>query len=130
MRKYRKQQSGEAMLVDLDTEDLKLACCACGKVHTVQFHHIKDNIWDFAFFADNRATGQLRRHKYGNLHNKQGFIGDNMKDNLDILDHEYVCLPCKLVYMVYGSLLRCDFCGRKLKLVKNKKVEELLKEWG
>lgn len=65
--KYPKLKDGEAVRIDLDKDDIKFACCACGKVHHWQFHHIKGNIWDFAFFADRRATGQLRRHKYGSL---------------------------------------------------------------
>lgn len=70
MTKFIKHQDGEAFRIDLDTESFRFACCDCSKVHLLQFHHIKDNIWDFAFFADNRATGQLRRRKYGNLQNK------------------------------------------------------------
>ena len=67
MSKYRKLNDGEAKRIDLDTEDLYFACCDCGLVHIVQFYKIKKNIWDFTFFRNNRATGQLRRHKFGYL---------------------------------------------------------------
>ncbi len=65
--KYPKLQNGEAIQIDLGNEDFKFACCDCGLVHTFQFYKIKKNIWDFAIFRDKRATGQLRRHKFGYL---------------------------------------------------------------
>jgi hypothetical protein len=65
--RYRKRESGEAIRVNLTKEDLKMACCDCGSVHVMQAHHIEGDVWDFAFFTDNRATGQLRRHCYGLL---------------------------------------------------------------
>jgi len=67
MSKYSKLQNGEFIRINLDTEDLKFACCDCGLVHTIQFHKVNKNIWDFAFFRHVRATGQLRRHKFGYL---------------------------------------------------------------
>lgn len=63
--KYKKFSDGEGIRLALNTTAWKLACCDCGKVHTVQFHHIEDDIYDIAFFTDYRATGQLRRHNYG-----------------------------------------------------------------
>jgi len=65
--KYPKSEEGEAIRINLDTDDWHFACCDCGLVHIMQFHHIKENIWDFALFRKNRATGQLRRHNYGDL---------------------------------------------------------------
>lgn len=55
------------MRINLDEEDWCIACCDCGSVHLIQFHHIKDNTWDFAAFPEHRRTGQLRRHHYGLL---------------------------------------------------------------
>ena len=65
--KYPKGKAGEAIRLDLATEDLRLACCDCGSVHTFQFHHIKGATWDFAIYPEKRRTGQLRRHNYGYL---------------------------------------------------------------
>lgn len=67
MTKYKKLNDGEAVRLDLKERDLHLACCECGKVHIVQFHHIKDDTWDFVFFSKDKATEQLRRHKFGYL---------------------------------------------------------------
>lgn len=39
----------------------KVACCDCGLVHSIDFR-IKDRRIEFRVFADNRATGQVRRH--------------------------------------------------------------------
>lgn len=70
--KYEKLNNGESFRVNLDDTDLRFACCDCGKVHIFQFHHIKNNIWDFAVFSFARATAQLRRHCYGDLQNMYG----------------------------------------------------------
>lgn len=67
MNKYPKLQDGECLEIDLKNEDLRYACCDCGLVHTIQFHHIKKDIWHFAFFREKRSTGQLRRRKFGYL---------------------------------------------------------------
>lgn len=67
MSKYSKLKNGEGTRVDLDDEDLHFACCDCGLVHIIQFHHIQKNIWDIVFFRHKRATGQLRRHNFGYL---------------------------------------------------------------
>ena len=67
MSKYPKLNNGESIRMNLDKENLHYACCDCGLVHRIQFCHIKKNTWDFAFFRLNRATGQLRRHKFGEL---------------------------------------------------------------
>ena len=72
--KYPKLEEGGAITIDLKNENLHLACCDCGLVHIIEFHHIKDNIWDFAFFRHNRATGQLRRHNFGDFYPKHKHI--------------------------------------------------------
>lgn len=66
--KYPKLKEGEGVTLDLDNDELHLACCDCGLVHILQFHKIKKNIWDLVMFRNNRATGQLRRNDYGNLY--------------------------------------------------------------
>lgn len=67
MTKYKKLEQGEGVRLNLDEDSLHLACCECGSVEILQFHHIKKNIWDFAFFRKKRATSQLRRNNYGYL---------------------------------------------------------------
>ena len=59
---------GESTRINLDEVDWHFACCDCGLVHIMQFHHVKDNTWDFAIFRHNRATGQLRRHRFGDVY--------------------------------------------------------------
>ena len=65
--KYPKLKTGEAQQLNLDEDDWMLACCDCGSVHLIQFHHIKDNIWDFVCSTQPRRSGQLRRHYFGLL---------------------------------------------------------------
>ena len=90
MSKYPKLNDGELFRVDLDETDLRFACCDCGKVHYWQFHHVKDNIWDFAVFSDRRATGQLRRHNFGSLQmGSQVQLRENKKEiNYEISNEE------------------------------------------
>ncbi len=66
--KYWKANEGEGIRLNLDEDSWHFACCDCGLVHIMDFHHIKDNTWDFALFRDNRATGQLRRNNYGTIY--------------------------------------------------------------
>jgi len=40
----------------------KLGCCDCGLVHKTDYR-IKNGHVEFRVFRDNRATGQIRRHK-------------------------------------------------------------------
>ena len=70
--KYHKLNDGESFHLDLDNDNLRFACCDCGKVHKFTFKHIKNNIWDIAIFSFERATAQLRRHCYGDLQNPYG----------------------------------------------------------
>ena len=65
--KYPKQESGEATRLNLSEDNWALACCDCGMVHIIQFHHIEGDVWDIACFSQPRRTAQLRRHNYGNL---------------------------------------------------------------
>ncbi len=74
MSRYKKLKFGEAFRVDLAKGSLMEACCDCGSVHLWQFHHIKDDVWDFAVFPQPRRTAQLRRHNYGFLQQEGKFI--------------------------------------------------------
>ena len=65
---YPKKEIGEATRLNLGKEDWMLACCDCGSVHLLQFHHIEGNTWDIVAFPQPRRTAQLRRHNYGNLY--------------------------------------------------------------
>ena len=40
----------------------KIVCCDCGLVHIINFRVVKGKV-QFQPFRDNRATGQIRRHK-------------------------------------------------------------------
>ena len=42
----------------------KMCCCECGLVHRLDFRIRKRRI-QFRVFRDNRATGQVRRHRGG-----------------------------------------------------------------
>ena len=40
----------------------RLACCDCGLVHRMQYR-VKDGVIEYRCRRDNRATGQIRRHR-------------------------------------------------------------------
>ncbi len=42
---------------------------------------------------------------------------------------EYVCKPCKLIYLVYGDRCRCDICNRKLRFIHTKELRRLEERW-
>lgn len=44
------------------SENVQIACCDCGLVHTFDFKIVKDTI-KVSICRNNRATGQLRRWK-------------------------------------------------------------------
>ncbi|MBM4400656.1 MAG: hypothetical protein FJ045_01770 [Crenarchaeota archaeon] len=48
--------------ITLDAGIFKTRCCDCGLVHIWKIHAGKKNVW-FEVIRDNRATGQVRRHK-------------------------------------------------------------------
>ena len=48
--KYPQLKDGEAIRVNVVKEDIHFSCCDCGLVHIFQFHHVKDDVWDFAIF--------------------------------------------------------------------------------
>ncbi len=57
--KYYRQQAGEWVIPE---EGYRVACCDCGLVHKIDFA-IEEGQIKFRAFRDNRATGQMRRHK-------------------------------------------------------------------
>lgn len=85
MTKYTKYSDDVVLIIDIDGS-LKLACCDCGAVHIHavlikgEHHHkeackqnggeiLKKGEIGLSIKKDERATAQLRRHKYGYLHN-------------------------------------------------------------
>jgi PHP family Zn ribbon phosphoesterase len=42
---------------------------------------------------------------------------------------DYVCHKCHLIYSAYGSELRCDLCGKKLRWASVGRIEELKIIW-
>ena len=73
MSRYPKLYDGEVFLIDTAEETLRLACCDCGLVHDVVVRVVVDEdpqpggVVGMALYRNNRSTGQLRRHRYGNL---------------------------------------------------------------
>ena len=65
--KYVKREDYEEFIVNYNEETLKLACCDCGLVHQLAFHVYRGQKLGLAARRLSRATGQLRRHKYGKL---------------------------------------------------------------
>jgi hypothetical protein len=64
--KYEKMNDGEAYRFDKRTT-LRFACCDCGMVHEFRFAETKKYMYFMATQIP-RATAQLRRKEYGNLH--------------------------------------------------------------
>lgn len=60
MVKYRQIEAGE--WVRPRRRMYKLTCCDCGLVHVMNFR-VRDKAIEFQAFRDERATGQIRRHK-------------------------------------------------------------------
>jgi hypothetical protein len=54
-QKYSNLQDGEPIYVS--PYGAKIACCDCGLIHELQFRI------ELVAFRDQRATGQLRRHR-------------------------------------------------------------------
>ena len=67
--KYYRLEDYEPTYFDWRDTTLRFACCDCGLVHDIVFR--ANGSKSFVMFRRrNRSTGQLRRHKYGNLHDK------------------------------------------------------------
>lgn len=64
--KYPKLKDGEG--IELGKGELfKFACCDCGLVHDISIADEDNGNHGIAFRRNKRATGQLRRHKFGYL---------------------------------------------------------------
>lgn len=64
-RKYKPAKDGEWLWPQ--RRGYRLECCDCGLIHVVNFRLVKTpnggRAIQFQAFRDNRATGQVRRHK-------------------------------------------------------------------
>jgi len=58
--KYERPEEGE--WVQPAENNYKLSCCDCGLTHNMDFR-VEDGRAQFRAFRDNRATGQVRRHR-------------------------------------------------------------------
>lgn len=64
-RKYKEEEAGK--WVQPVRKGYRLACCDCGLVHVMDFRlvqHAKGKKIQFRCWRDNRATGQMRHHKF------------------------------------------------------------------
>lgn len=71
-KKYKQRHDGETIPIELHhVKGLrkrekgalhKISCCDCGLVHLFHFRVYK-NVLYIEAYRDNRATGQVRRHK-------------------------------------------------------------------
>lgn len=65
---YEKMDNGDGVSLRRGRDILKFACCDCGMVHFIKVQLTKKEKYFWVrFWRDDRATGQLRRHKYGDL---------------------------------------------------------------
>ena len=65
---YGKQKDPATFIINPEKETLKLACCDCGLTHFIGITYVEGtNKVAVTYKRDRRATGQLRRHKYGFL---------------------------------------------------------------
>jgi len=69
MSKYPKLEDCGGVDIDIENEVLRFACCDCGLVHTIAFAMEDDDNLGVAFKREVKATAQLRRYKFGSLHN-------------------------------------------------------------
>lgn len=60
-QKYPKVEAGEWVKTER-VFHYKMACCDCGLVHNIYFR-INKGVIEICGYRDNRATGQVRRHK-------------------------------------------------------------------
>lgn len=70
MSKYPKLKDFEGFCIDPENQILHFACCDCGLVHRIGMAIVGSSL-EIAFQRHNRATAQLRRHKFGNLQNAE-----------------------------------------------------------
>jgi hypothetical protein len=62
---YPKRPDGFSQTIDPKKTCLKLSCCDCGLVHTVDIEVLSDGKVKLTYTRDQRATGQTRRYKKG-----------------------------------------------------------------
>lgn len=70
MSKYPTLKDGEAFFIKRGKEILKFSCCDCSMVHFMDIHLNRNGYFKVQMFQDRRATGALRRHRYGTLQRK------------------------------------------------------------
>ena len=68
---YAKFKDYTGIIVNIEEETLKLACCDCGFVHYYGLTIKDDKHIMVGFKKDDRATAQLRRHNFGNLQQRR-----------------------------------------------------------
>lgn len=71
LSKYERMDDGQVYQINIDEGCLRYACCDCGMVHEITFC-LEGDMLMFKYEQIPRATAQLRRHKFGNLHNCVG----------------------------------------------------------
>ncbi len=64
--KYETLEDGMVLPMK-DGDQVKIACCECGLFHWMEAKIDESGNVLIGFRVDNRATGQLRRHGFGNL---------------------------------------------------------------
>lgn len=69
IRKYT-EVTDDAVKLPKGKHFFELACCDCGLVHRIYYTTEEEDDILLYFERENRATGQLRRHKHGQLQNK------------------------------------------------------------
>jgi len=72
MSKYTKVEDGDTNSLNIkNNEWIKFACCDCGMVHSITFKYEKDILY-YTMTQDPRASAQMRRRHFGELHNGIG----------------------------------------------------------
>lgn len=72
MSSYPKAKVGQKVKINTEKEILRLACCDCGLVHQmdIEIDQNENGVVYIVAPRNERATAQLRRYKYGFLHDK------------------------------------------------------------
>ena len=68
--KFKKSRYPKQPAIEVDSGIVRFACCDCGLVHVAGVAVTPSGIVHMVARRDNRATAQLRRHRFGDLHNK------------------------------------------------------------
>lgn len=67
MSKFKRMNDGQVNQIDWKKKYLCYACCDCGMAHSIEFD-VEGDVLYFTYVQNPKATGQLRRHAFGNLH--------------------------------------------------------------